>query len=294
MAEGGYKLTSNLTENNIAINKSELLEFASEIRKSIVKTAYNTKQAVHIGGAMSMADVLAVLYGKIMQLETNNPNEDTRDRFVLSKGHDCLGLYAALHIVGIITDEELRENFLTDGGFLPVHTVKRIDKGIECTSGSLGMGLSFGIGKALAAKSDNKTYKTFVLVGDGECNEGEIWEAIAAAKHYKLDNLIMIVDRNRLQSDGATNEIMNIDLVAALKSFGWNVSEIDGHNIEMITEALSQSINNANNVPSAIVANTTKGKGVSFMENNNAWHHGLLTEKLFHEAMEELLGDRDY
>jgi transketolase len=273
------------------VNNAELRELAAKIRKCVIETAYNSRQSVHIGGAMSMAEILAVLYGKIMRYDPNHPEDDSRDRLILSKGHGSIGLYAALNLSGFISDDELSANYLTDGGYLQTHTVKNIGKGIECTSGSLGMGLSFGTGKALAAKLDDKNYKTIVIAGDGECNEGEIWEAVATAKQYKLDNLVLIVDRNRFQLDGPIEEIMNIDLVSVLKSFGWNVSEVDGHDVEALADVLSKAVSNANSAPSAIVANTVKGKGVSFMENNNAWHHGHLSEEQYRAAKGELCDD---
>ena len=270
------------------MNNIELQGLAVKIRKCIIDTAFHSKQGVHFGGALSMADILAVLYGAVIHYDAQNPQDDTRDRFILSKGHACLCLYAVLNVMGVISDEELTANYQTDGGFLPVHTVKNIDKGIECTSGSLGMGLSFGVGKALAAKLDKKTHKVFVMAGDGECNEGEIWEAAAAAKQYKLDNLVMIIDRNGFQNDGKTEEIMDIDLAAVLKGFGWNVSVIDGHNTEEISHALSAAVNSIDGKPYAVVANTIKGKGVSFMENDNTWHHGHISEKQYILAREEL------
>jgi len=273
------------------MNDTELQEFAASIRQRIIEMAHNCKQGVHIGGALSMVDLLAVLYGQTMRYDPQNPEAYDRDRFILSKGHACAGLYAALNLIGVISDDELKANYQTDGGCYQVHTTKKLSHGIECTSGSLGMGLSFGIGKALAGKLDAQSYKVYVVAGDGECNEGEIWEAAAAAKQYQLDNLILIIDRNRFQNDGKTEEIMDIDLAAAFKGFGWNVTEIDGHDHAAIREALQSAANKADGVPSAIVANTIKGKGVSFMENNNAWHHGHLTEKQYLAAKEELYSD---
>ena len=270
------------------MNTSELREFAAKIRKCIIETVYSSGQSAHIGGAMSMADILAVLYGGVMRYNPSDPEDGERCRFILSKGHCCVGLYAALNILGVISDEELKANYQTDGGFLPAHTVKNPGKGIECTSGSLGMGLSFGVGKALAAKLDGREYRTFVVAGDGECNEGEIWEAAAAAKQYRLDNLILIIDRNKYQLDGATADIMDIDPVAALKGFGWNVTEADGHDMEELVAALTEAAKGGCGIPCAIVANTVKGKGVSFMENNNAWHHSNISHEQYRAAMEEL------
>jgi transketolase len=150
------------------------------------------------------------------------------------------------------------------------------------------MGLSFAVGKALAAQLNNRNYRVFAILGDGECDEGNCWEAMMTAKQYKLDNLIMIIDRNKLQSDGATKEIMDIDLFAAVSALGWDTVEIDGHNMELIVTTLNTLVSRHDGVPKAVIANTIKGKGVSFMENNNAWHHGYITEEQYEMAMNEL------
>jgi transketolase len=262
--------------------------FSKKIKLKIIETAHDAgNQGVHIGGALSCADILAVLYGRIMKYDTFNPKDPDRDRLILSKGHDCLGLYAALNVAGFISDEELKKNFLQDDGFLPTHPVKNIEKGIECSSGSLGMGLAFGVGEALAAKKTGRNNHIFVIMGDGECDEGSCWEAFMAAAQYKLDNILVFLDKNGLQSDGATKDIMCIDYASALKALGWNVVEADGHNINMLYKA-TLSVMECKDKPSAIVADTIKGKGVSFMENNNAWHHGHMTEEQYQQAMEEL------
>ena len=206
---------------------------------------------------------------------------------VLSKGHDCLGLYAALAEVGFITKQELKDNYLQDGGFLPTHPVKYVEKGIECSSGSLGMGLGFAIGEALAMKMKKIDNHIFVIMGDGECDEGSGWEAFIAAKQYKLDNIVLYIDKNGLQSDGAVADIMPINLAGALRELGWHVYEVDGHKVEAILEATNSALTNSD-APSVIIADTVKGKGVSFMENNNAWHHGHLSQEHYEQAMEEL------
>ena len=265
-----------------------IADFSKRIKLKIIETAHDAgNQGVHIGGALSCADILAVLYGGVMKYNTANPSDPNRDRLILSKGHDCLGLYAALNVAGFITDEELRTNYLQDDGFLPTHPVKNIEKGIECSSGSLGMGLAFGIGEALAAKMDGRKNHIFVIQGDGECDEGSCWEAFMAAKQYKLSNLILYIDRNGLQSDGATVDIMPINLAPALQALGWNVIEADGHNLEEILETTEKALLSEDN-PSVIIASTVKGKGVSFMENNNSWHHGHLTDDQYNQAMMEL------
>lgn len=263
-------------------------QLSKEIRQTIIETAHGAgNQGVHIGGALSMVDILAVLYGGVMQYDKANPLDPDRDRFILSKGHDCLGLYAALTVVGFITPEELSRNYLQDGGFLPTHPVKNLAKGIECSSGSLGMGLAFGIGEALAAKKQGRNSKVFVVVGDGECNEGSCWEAMMSAVQFKLDNLVMFVDRNGFQSDGATSEIMSLDLEMAIRAMGWNTYKVDGHDISAIYETLNTGLK-VDGIPVAIIADTVKGKGVSFMENNNAWHHGHLNEEQYQLAIKEL------
>lgn len=270
------------------MNKEQIKNFAHDIRLSVIKGAHDAgNQGVHIGGALSCVDILAVLYGAVMNIDPKNPCDVNRDRLILSKGHDCLALYAALKEKGFISAEEMKENYLQDGGFLPTHPIKNLEKGIECSSGSLGLGLGFGIGEALAARINNQSYKTFVIMGDGECDEGSCWEAFIAAKQYKLNNLILYVDKNGFQSDGAVADIMPIDITSALKALGWNVYEVDGHDTDALYDVTIEALTNEN-TPSAIIANTVKGKGVSFMENNNAWHHGHLTEEQFDQSFNEL------
>jgi len=266
----------------------QLKLFANSIRNTILEAAHNAgNQGVHIGGALSYVDILAVIYGSYMHYDVNNPTNPNRDRFILSKGHDCLALYAVLNKVGYISDDELKNNYLQDGGFLPTHPVKNIEKGIECSSGSLGMGLAFGIGQAIAAKKDNRSSHIYIQVGDGECDEGSCWEAFIAAMQYKLDNITLFIDKNGFQSDGATKDIMPINFFDALNALGWYVQEIDGHDIKSIYDAVGKALS-VNDKPSVIIANTIKGKGISFMENNNAWHHGHLNEDLYNQAKQEL------
>lgn len=266
--------------------KTNIQEIAKKIRLTIIEAAHNAgNQGVHIGGALSMADILAVIYS---EFNTTDYSCADRNRVVLSKGHDCLGLYAALNVCGVISNEELRDNFLQDGGFLPTHPVKNIPKGIECSSGSLGQGLSFAVGLALSSKlKHNKSY-TFVIVGDGECDEGSCWEAMMSAKQFELNNIIMFVDKNGFQSDGPVKDIMSVDLDSAIVAMGWNVMVVDGHDVKEIYDAIKKAMSNNNSSPTAIVARTIKGKGVSFMENDNRWHHGHLTEDLYIKALQDL------
>ncbi|MDR1584540.1 MAG: transketolase [Prevotellaceae bacterium] len=276
-----------MAKNKETINY--LTGLALDIRRRIINIAHNVKgEGVHFGGALSIVDILAALYGYIMNFNPVNPLDNERDRFILSKGHDCIALYATLNAIGCITDSEIKDNYLTNQGFLPEHPIKNLNKGIECSCGSLGMGLSFAVGKALAAKLNNRNYMVFAILGDGECNEGSCWEAMMAAKQYELNNLVMIIDKNRLQLDGNTKEIMDVNLFSGISAMGWKVIEVDGHNIEVFITSLDELMQENNNLPVAIIANTIKGKGISFMENNNIWHHGHLSEEQYEMAMNEL------
>lgn len=268
--------------------KEQLEKDAYEIRSLALELAYHSgDKASHFGAGMSIVDILAVLYnGGFMKYDVSNPRWKERDRFILSKGHGVIGYYAALMYAGFISVEDI-DKFETDNSFLLGHPVKNLDYGIEFTTGSLGMGLSIGIGVAIAAKKRNLSYKTYVLVGDGECDEGSVWEAIAFAAHRKLDNLCLIIDRNGLQLGGNTEDIMQHgDLAKKLKDFGWNTKEVDGHSVQEIADALSSMSEETK--PLAIVANTIKGKGFSMAENNNAWHHAIMTAKQYEDAKQEL------
>lgn len=241
----------------------------------------------HYGGGLSMIEIMDVLYLAIMKVNVNNPFDDTRDRFILSKGHGVLALYAALKQVGLVTDADL-DTFKTHNTFLYGHPSMNIPKGIEFSSGSLGQGLSLGVGSCLALqRKGNTTSRVYVLLGDGECNEGSVWEAAASAAHYHLGQLIGIVDKNGLQYDGETKNVLSMDnLEEKWRSFGWDTLVIDGHSIEQLYDAFTTE----HDKPLVIIANTVKGKGISFMENNPLWHHSKLTSKQHQDAMQELEG----
>ena len=265
----------------------EIQDMAKRMRKKVLDMALTAgASSSHFGGGLSIVDITATLYGAIMKLDPKNPKWENRDRFILSKGHGVLGYYTALSEIGYISEKDLK-TFEKDGTYLYGHPVINRSKGIEFSNGSLGMGLSLGIGVALAGKRKNIDYKVYVLMGDGECNEGSVWEAAMAGPHYKLDNLVAILDKNNLQQTGANSEIMSVgDLVSKWKSFGWQVFEIDGHNV---TEIYDTFLNvKHQNGPVAIVANTVKGKGFSFAENNNTWHHAPLSSSQYEAALEEL------
>lgn len=270
------------------MNIEETKELAKRLRKEIIESSYTTgKIGVHIGPALSSADFLAFLYGKQMNAAPDKVLDDNRDRFVLSKGHAYTALYSILCLRGFFSQEEYRGNFMTDGGLFPAHPVKQLEKGIECSSGSLGMGISFAVGKAIAAKKKNLNYKTYVLMGDGECNEGSTFEAFTSAAQFKLDNLVVFIDHNGYQQDGTTKDVMDIPFVSMFQSLNWDVVEIDGNDIDQIDRVFAEHQWN-NGKPFAIIGKTVKGKGISFMENVNSWHHASMNEEQFNQAMDEL------
>jgi transketolase len=243
--------------------------------------------ASHIGSSLSIADLLAVLYSKILRLDPGSPGWPDRDRFVLSKGHGCAALYAALAECGFFPLEWL-DNFYQNGSPLAGHATHKNVPGVELSTGSLGHGLTIATGMALAAKRDGKNHRIFCLLSDGECDEGSTWEPALFAPHHKLDNLVVIVDYNKIQSLGRVEEVINLEpLASKWSAFGWAVRELDGHNISAIEEALS-TIPYERNRPSCIVAHTVKGKGVSFMEDKLLWHYRAPRSGEFERALAEI------
>lgn len=270
---------------------SELKELAKESRINILKMVHNAKSG-HIGGAFSATDILTVLFHKCMNIPSDwekATDFELRDRFVLSKGHASAILYSVLSQKGFIPKEELM-TFRLFGSKLQGHPCKKQLKGIEVSTGSLGQGLSIGCGMAMGLKLDKNPAHVFVYLGDGELQEGSCWEAFMQAPHRKLNNLIAIIDRNQYQIDGCTEDIMSINpLDKKLKAFNWDVIEIDGHDIEQIYAAIEEAKANSSDKPIAIIANTIKGKGVSFMENTAAWHGKAPNDEMFEKAMQELV-----
>ena len=243
---------------------------AVKIRKHIIEMLYRAKSG-HPGGSLSAVDALVALYFVIMNHNPKKPHDPNRDRFILSKGHAAPALYAVLAESGYFKLSEL-ENLREEGCMLQGHPACTEVPGVEASTGSLGHGLSFGIGVALAGRLDKKNYHVYVMLGDGETGEGQVWEAVAVANHYKLDNITALIDRNYLQIDGNTEDILKLESVKdRWSSFGWNVIEIDGHNIKKIIKTLNEAKAHKRQ-PTVIVLNTTKGKGVSFMENNVDFH----------------------
>ena len=264
----------------------ELERMAKQLRRHVI-TMIATAGSGHPGGSLSAADIVTALYFKIMRHDPNNPHWLDRDRFVLSKGHAAPVLYAALAECGYFPLEELSTLRKLDSR-LQGHTDKTLTPGVEMSSGSLGQGLSFGIGIALAGKLNARDYQTYVLLGDGECDEGQIWEAAMAAAHFKIDNLTAIVDHNEIQLDGWNRDIMNLEPLAdKWRAFNWHVLDINGHDISQVLQA-ARKAKKIRQKPTVIIAHTIKGKGVSFMENNVDFHGKAPTPEQAETALKEL------
>ncbi len=270
-------------------NKKNLEKACFQIRRKILESAYISGGGQHLGGGLSMVEIMTYLYGFKLNINSNNLTSNTRDRFILSKGHGVLGFYPVLNYFGLIPDE-IFKTYKTQYSELISHPIKNYNFGIESSNGSLGHGLSYGLGIAKGLKLKDINSHVYVLIGDGECNEGSIWEAAMSGSSLGIDNLTLIIDYNKFQSDGATSDIINQDdLSKRWSAFGWDVIEIDGHNLDDINKAFNQTTRKK--IPKLILANTIKGKGINFMENNNQWHHGRLTENIFNQAIEALNND---
>lgn len=257
---------------------------AVDIRKKLLETIYHA-QFGHTGGSLSITDILTVLYYKVMKVDPNKKDWDERDRYVQSKGHAIEAYWATLADKGFFPEEELK-TFTQYNSRLIGHPNNEVP-GVEMNTGALGHGLPIAVGMALAAKLDGKSHRVFALMGDGEQAEGSIWEAAMSAANYKLDNLIGIIDRNKLQITDGTENVMKLDSLSdKWTSFGWNVLEVDGHDVNELTKVLINTPKNGK--PTLIIAKTTKGKGVSFMEDRVEWHHKVPTEEEFEQAMKEL------
>jgi transketolase len=276
------------------LEDSELIKLrqkAAFLRRKILDMVTQANSG-HLGSAFSMVELLVVLYNKILNIDPENPDWEERDRFILSKGHGCVALYAVLAEKGFFSADIL-DSFCQQGSILGGHPEMQKVPGIEASTGSLGHGLSMAAGISLAAKADKAGYRTYCLLGDGECNEGSVWEAALFAAHHKLENLVVIVDYNKLQSSGPVDEILALDSLAAKwEAFGWEVIEMDGHNITRIFQTL-QKMPLKQGKPCAIIADTVKGKGVSFMENVVRWHTMLPNEQELEQARKELEAPED-
>ena len=265
---------------------TELRKIANNVRKSIIEEVYSGKSG-HPGGALSCADILTVLYFNQMNIDPKQPKAEERDRFILSKGHASPALYAVLAERGYFSKSELL-SFRNIEGKLQGHPDMNKVPGVDMTTGSLGQGLSASNGMAMTSKLDHQGFRVYCLLGDGEIEEGQVWEAAMTAVHYKLDNLCVIVDNNNLQIDGQIGEVMSpYPIGEKFKSFGFEVLEVDGHNYHDLIEAFNKA-KKIKGKPTAIIAKTIKGKGVSFMENQVGWHGKAPNEEQYKQAMEEL------
>lgn len=266
--------------------EKNLYHISLKLRKTVIEMLFRIGEEYkgHPGPALSIIDIITCLYFRVMNIKPEDPKWDERDRFILSKGHSCPALYSALALKGYFNKKELY-TFRHIDSMLQGHPDMRKIPGIDMTAGSLGNGLAAGIGMALSAKMDNKSYKVYALLGDGELQEGSVWEALMYAGSLGINNLVAIIDRNKFQSCGSIECIVNIEpLNKKLTSFNWNVLECNGHNIEELIKALTYE---SYDKPLAVIANTIKGKGVSFMENDNSWHQKAVTKKDYDMAMKE-------
>lgn len=264
-----------------------LKNISKEVRKDIIDMVYWAGSG-HPGGALSIADILVYLYFEKMNIDVNNPKADNRDRLVLSKGHCCTALYAVLAEKGFIPKEDLK-GFRQVDSYLEGHPDMKKINGIDMSSGSLGQGLSVANGMALAAKMDNKDYRVYCILGDGEIEEGQVWEAAMSASHYKLDNLCVVIDNNDLQIDGTIENVMNSKPIdRKFESFGFNVINIDGSDFVEMDRAFRLA-EYAKGRPTAIIAKTIKGKGVSFMENKVEWHGKAPNEEQYNQAIKDIM-----
>ena len=267
------------------MDKRRLQQIANEVRKGIIEGVYGAK-AGHPGGSLSAADVFTYLYFEEMNVDPADPKKEDRDRFVLSKGHNAPGFYSVLAQRGFFPVEDLKTLRHT-GSYLQGHPDMNKVPGLDMTTGSLGNGLSVAVGMALSGRMKGQDYMTYVLLGDGECQEGMVWEAAMAASHHRLKNLIAIVDCNGVQINGWVNDILRVEPFAdKWRAFGWAVIEIDGHDMRQVLTALHDA--RTMRCPTVILARTVKGKGVSFMEDNSAWHGAAPNAEQLAQAMREI------
>jgi len=267
------------------MTEKDLIKKSNEYRKNILKYIYNA-HAGHTGGSLSCIDILNVLYNHVMNISPENFSSPDRDRYIQSKGHSVEALFVVLADKGFFPESDLN-TLCKYGSHYIGHPTRKV-KGIEQNTGALGHGLPISTGTAIAGKLDNKKFRVFTLLGDGELPEGSNWEAALLAAHYRLDNLCAIIDNNKLQITGLTIDVCNTDPIdAKFESFGWSVKHVDGHNINALIETFN-ALPFTKDKPSFIIAHTIKGKGVSYMENNVKWHHGVPNEQQFAQALHEL------
>lgn len=270
------------------INDHPTAAFARDIRLIALELCHLSK-ASHIGGALSVADVLAVLYNDLLRIDPERPDWPARDRLFYSKGHTAAALYAALCKRGFFPLDDLREGYAANGSYYTSHINHRIS-GVELSTGSLGHALGVACGVALAGKRRQQAHDVVTIVSDGELDEGSNWEAILFAAHHALDNLLLIVDYNKIQSFGTVEEVMVLEPLAdKLRAFNWDVEEVDGHDLEPLTNALRRAKQARNGKPACVIAHTIKGKGVDFMENKLAWHYKSPNDSEYQAAVDQVL-----
>ena len=275
-----------MTAQNLPVDIKYLEKVADQVRGEVIQLSHSA-QTPHLGSSLSCIDILVVLYWSILSIDSQNSTAPDRDRFILSKGHAATALYAALAYRGFFPLDELR-NYAQPGSVMAEHPSIGSAPGIEAATGSLGHGLPIGLGMALASQIQNLSYRVFVVMSDGECNEGSVWEAAMIAPAHGLSNLIVVIDYNKWQATGRSQDVTSIDpLDGKWRAFGWDVYELDGNSIENLVNVLG-SIPNSANKPIAIIAHTIKGKGVSFMEDDNNWHYRIPTASEVEEAKKEL------
>ena len=273
------------------MNDPELKQRVKRMRLRALKMALDAgANGAHLGPGLSMMEIAAVLFCEVMKISPERLHAPDRDRFILSKAHAVLAYYTALAECGILTEADLA-GFEKNGSDLPGHPILCEKLGVEVPGGSLGMGLPFAVGTALAGKMRNAPWRTFVVMGDGECQEGSVWEAAMAAANYHLDHLFAVIDRIHLQYEYYTEKVMALeDLAGKWHSFGWEIRQVDGHDIDQLSAVLSQPARAGK--PVVVIADTVKGKGVSFMENNREWHHHRLSPAEYENAINEVESER--
>lgn len=268
---------------------SELVRRAGGLRVDLVEMFHSSGRG-HMGGSLSLVEVMTALYFHILRVDPLNPVWPDRDRLVLSKGHASAVWYAALSARGFFSRELLFTEYMKIGGRLQEHSDMHKVPGVEMSSGALGQGLSVGLGMSLAGRLAKKDYRVYVILGDGEMQEGQVWEALMACSHHRASNLTALIDYNHLQVCGSISQVMELEpLGAKLKAFRWNVLEIDGNDMAQVVGALEQARSNATDFPTAIICNTVKGKGISFIEGNVHWHSHPLNEEDYKKAKSELV-----
>jgi len=264
------------------LNELKLKSLALELRKRVIEIGFNCgSEGAHFGGTLSLIEIMIALYKNVIPYDQD---VGYSDKIIISKGHGVLAQYLLMENTGLLTKDEV-DHFKEDFAVCAAHPSRDLEHYIDYSSGSLGQGLSLGFGIALARKRSNMFGRIFVILGDGECDEGSVWESVASAAHYQTENLVAIIDKNEIQYDGFTDSVLNLgNLNRKFTSFGWDAVDVDGHNIKEVTAVLNAS----HDKPLAIIAHTIKGKGISFMENKPEWHHKALTKNLYHQAKEEL------